>query len=137
MDAHKKEGIIPREPGPLGVIIGDVKRVFSHLWQGSQEVIDAIEGVKKGNLSPEEALELFFGSGSKDPILRCFLVLISLNNKATLELLDDLQVVPKRECVYGDVDEAYDWFFKDIYAKQSVCSGRHDQGRKNPRSTAR
>ncbi|MBI5817300.1 MAG: hypothetical protein HZB09_02645 [Candidatus Yonathbacteria bacterium] len=136
MNVHKKEGIIPRVPGPIGIMVGDVKRVFSHLWQGSHEVIAAIEGVKKGILSPEEALELFFGGGSNDPILRCFLVLVKLNNEATLELLDDLRVVPKHDCVYEDVSEAYDWFFKDIYAKQKVCSGRRDQGRKEPRSTA-
>lgn len=137
MDTHKNGGIIPREPGPFGVMIGDVKRVFSHLWQGSHEVIDVIEKVKKGDISPEEARELFFVDNSKDPILRCFLVLISLKNKATLELLDDLRVVPKRDCVYEDVNEAYDWFFKDIYAKERVCSGRRDQGRKEDRKKVR
>lgn len=136
MDTRKKEGIISRVPGPSGIMVGDVKRVFSYLWRGSQDVIDVIEMVKVGTLSPEEACEFFFGDDdSRDPVLCCFLVLIKLNNEATLELLNDLRVTPKRECVYGDVGEAYDWFFKDIYTKERVCSGRHDYGRKKPRTT--
>lgn len=128
--------IIPRVPGPGGIMVSDTKRVFSHLWQCSKDVIEVIEKVKQGKLTPENAFALFFEGGSKDPVFRCFLILVSINNEATLELFSDLCVMPKKDCVYDSIDDAYACFFTDMYAKESVCCGRHDQGRKKPRSPA-
>lgn len=93
-----------------------------------------VESIKDGKVSPEESLDIFFGGSSTDSLLFCFLVLVSLKNKAAIELCDDLQVLPKSSRVYNGIDEAVDWFFT-IYTQEKICCGRHDYGRKKPRST--
>lgn len=135
MDAYFDRSIIERVPGPGGAAVPDIKLFLSKLWQNSREVVGIIESIKSGKVTPEESLELLFEGSSKDPLLFCFLVLVSLNNEAALELCDDLQVLPKHARIYSGVDEAVDWFFT-IYTKEKICSGRHDYGRKRPRSTA-
>lgn len=135
MDAYINKGIIQRIFGLGGAVIPDIKLFFSKLWQNSKEVATIVESIRDGKISPEESLELLFEGSSKDPLLFCFLVLVSLNNEAALELYEDLQVLPKNNRIYSGVDEAVDWFFT-VYTKEKICSGRHDYGRKRPRSTA-
>lgn len=135
MDACAHRGIIPRVPGLGGTTVSDIKLFFSKLWQNSKEVALVVESIKGGRVSPEESLELLFEGSSKDSLLFCFLVLVSLKNEAAIELCDDLQILPKSSCVYNGVDDAVDWFFA-IYTKEKICSGRHDYGRKKPRTTA-
>ena len=130
MDACAHKGIIPRAPGPRGVMVSDIKRVFSQLWQGSQQVVVLLETLKKKDISPEEVLELFFDGGSEDQVLWCFVILVWLNHEDTSVLLRDLP-----DHAFDNVDDAYNWFFTNIYAKQKTCSGR-SYGRKKPRSTA-
>lgn len=132
MDASDKKGIIARTPGPLGIMVGDTKRVFSELWQKSPKVINCLDILKKREIEPEEALEVFFGPGTEDQVLWCFLVLVSLNHEETLAIVHDLI----DHMFDHGVDEAYGEFFSKIYTKQKVCSGRHDYGRKKPRTTA-
>lgn len=132
MDAHINKGIIERTPGPLGIMVRDTKRVFSELWKKSPKVINCLDVLKKKEIAPEDALEMFFESGTEDQVLWCFLVLVSLNHKETLGIIDDLV-----DHMFGrGVDEAYEEFFSRVYTKQKVCSGRHDYGRKKPRTTA-
>jgi len=138
MDACAHKGIIQRVTGLGGTTVPDIKLFFSKLWQNSKEVVAIVESIKSDKVSPEESLKLLFDGSSKDSLLFCFLVLVSLKNKAAIELCDDLcisRVLPKNRRVYNGVDEAVDWFFT-IYTQEKICCGRHDYGRKKPRSTA-
>lgn len=131
MNASDEKGIILRSPGPSGVMVRDTKRVFSELWKKSPKVIHYLEALKEKEIEPEEALEVFFESGTEDQTLWCFLVLVSLGHEETLTIIHDIL-----DHSFGNVDEAYEWFFSKIYTKEKVCSGRHDYGRKKPRTTA-
>ena len=102
MDACAHKGIIPRAPGPRGVMVSDIKRVFSQLWQGSQQVVVLLETLKKKDVSPEEVLELFFDGGSEDQVLWCFVILVWLNHEDTSVLLRDLP-----DHAFDNVDDAY------------------------------
>jgi|SRR3989344_1691989 len=135
MDNPTKSGIILRTNTPGVPRIPDIKLFFSKLWQNSKEVAAVVEAIKCGKISPEKSLQILFDGTTEDPLLFCFLVLISLKNKDAIELCDDLQVLPKERRVYNGVDEAVDWFFH-IYKKERICSGRHDYGRKKPRTAA-
>lgn len=132
MDTIAKKGIIPRVPaGRADVVLKDSTRVFSLLWQGSKEVIIALKELKKGTKSPEEILSLFFDGGSEDSILWCFVILLSQKHEDTVIVFKDLQ-----DHGFEGVDDAYNWFFTNIYTKEKACCGRHDQGRKKPRTAA-
>lgn len=126
MDTLAKKGIISRKPGR-----SDAKWVFSELWQNSLSVTELLETLKRGDTTPEDVTELLFGGGSEDCILWCFLILVSKNHKETLTVIEDLS-----NHAFDGVDDAHDWFFTHIYAKEKICSGRHDCGRKRSSVTA-